>query len=140
MENKKLVEILLIEDNPGDVRLIEEALRDSKLINKINVIPDGAQASDFLFKRKDFKNAKDPDLIILDLNLPLKDGIELLTEIKNSNKLKNIPVVILTSSKAEEDILKTYKLHASRYITKPSNFDNYIQKVKTIEDLIKKMN
>jgi two-component system, chemotaxis family, response regulator Rcp1 len=139
MENKKSIEILLVEDNPGDVRLIEEALKDSKRISKIHVVTDGVEASDFLFKKKNHHAARVPDLIILDINLPKKDGIELLTEIKEDEKLKKIPVVMLTSSKAEDDILKTYKLHASCYITKPSDFNNFIEKVKAIEDLIKNL-
>jgi two-component system, chemotaxis family, response regulator Rcp1 len=139
MENKKTIELLLVEDNPGDVRLIEEALKDSKRISKIHVVSDGVEAADFLFKRKNYLNARVPDLIILDINLPKKDGIELLTEIKEDEKLKKIPVVMLTSSKAEDDILKTYKLHASCYITKPSDFNNFIEKVKAIEDLIKNL-
>lgn len=106
MEQKKAIEILLIEDNPGDVRLIEEALKDSKRIDKIHVVTDGVEATDFLFKRKKYIDARIPDLIILDINLPKKDGIEVLTEIKEDDKLNKIPVVMLTSSKAEDDILK----------------------------------
>jgi CheY-like chemotaxis protein len=139
MENKKLFVILLVEDNPGDVRLIKEALKGSKWISEIRVVSDGVEASDFLFKRENYKNVQAPDLIILDINLPKKDGMELLTEIREDDKLKDIPVVMLTSSKAEEDILKTYKLHANRYITKPVDFDNFIQKVQSIEDLIKNL-
>jgi two-component system, chemotaxis family, response regulator Rcp1 len=136
MENEKLVCILLVEDNPGDVRLVKEALKESKVIKNINVVSDGMEAADFLFRRGKYKYAQIPDLILLDINLPKKNGIELLAEIKTDEKLKKIPVVILTSSKAEEDILKTYKLHASRYITKPSDLDVFINKIQSIEDLI----
>ena len=135
MRRIKLVDILLVEDNIGDVRLTQEALKGSKIINKIHVAKDGMEASDFLFKRKDYKNNEIiPGLIILDLNLPKKSGLELLSEIKGDEYLKKIPVVVLTSSEAEEDVLKSYKLHASCYINKPMDFEKYEKIVSSIEN------
>ena len=134
MENLKIVDILLVEDNPGDIRLAQEALKDSKIKNKIHVASDGMEATDFLFKREQFKDAPRPDLIILDLNLPKKDGREVLAEIKEDDDLKRIPVVILTISRAEEDILKTYNLHANCYISKPLDLSKFMEVVKSIED------
>jgi chemotaxis family two-component system response regulator Rcp1 len=134
MENLKIIDILLIEDNTGDARLAQEALKDSKIKNKLHVASDGIEATDFLFKRNKYKNAPRPDLIILDLNLPKKDGREVLAEIKADDNLKRIPVVILTISKAEEDILKTYNLHANCYITKPLDLNKFMEVVKSIED------
>ena len=134
MENFKIIDILLVEDNSGDARLAQEALKESKIKNQLYIINDGMAATDFLFKRNDYKDAPRPDLIILDLNLPKKDGREVLAEIKADEDLKRIPVVILTISKAEEDILKTYNLHANCYITKPLDFDKFIEVIKSIED------
>ncbi|MFH0865437.1 MAG: response regulator [Bacteroidota bacterium] len=134
MENLKIIDILLIEDNPGDARLAQESLKDSKVKNKIHIVYDGVQATDFLFRKNDYKDAPRPDLIILDLNLPKKDGREVLAEIKEDDDLKRIPVVILTISKAEEDILKTYNLHANCYITKPLDLNKFMEVVKSIED------
>jgi len=137
MENEKLVrsiDILLVEDNPGDARLAKEALTDSKIKNKLHFASDGEEAADFLFRRGKFEDAPRPDLILLDLNLPKKDGRELLAEIKNDPHLKRIPVVILTTSKAEEDIIKTYNLHANCYITKPLDLDQFMKVVRTIEE------
>jgi len=134
MENFKIIDILIVEDNPGDARLAQEALKESKIKNQLHIVNDGMAATDFLFKRNDYKDAPRPDLIILDLNLPKKDGREVLAEIKTEENLKSIPVVILTTSKAEEDILKTYNLHANCYITKPLDFDKFMEVVKSIED------
>jgi CheY-like chemotaxis protein len=134
MENFKIVDILLVEDNLGDVRLAQEALKESKVKNQLHIVNDGVAATDFLYKRNDYKDAPSPDLIILDLNLPKKNGREVLAEIKEDENLKRIPVVILTISKAEEDILKTYNLHANCYIMKPLDFDKFIKVVKSIED------
>ena len=134
MENFKIIDILLVEDNPGDVRLAQEALKESKVRNQLHIVNDGMAATDFLFKRNDYKDAPRPDLIILDLNLPKKDGREVLAEIKADENLKRIPIVIFTTSKAEEDILKTYNLHANCYITKPLNFDKFMEVIKSIED------
>ncbi|MGD9489343.1 MAG: response regulator [Calditrichaceae bacterium] len=128
------VEILLVEDNPGDIRLTQEALKEGKVHNNLHVAEDGVEALDFLFNRGKFVNTPRPDLILLDLNLPKKDGREVLDEIKNHPSLKYIPVVILTTSSAEQDILKTYSLHANCYITKPVDLEQFIKVVRTIED------
>jgi CheY-like chemotaxis protein len=128
------IEILLVEDNEGDVGLVEEVFEDARIRNIIHVAEDGEEAMQFLNKEKKFINAPTPDLILLDLNLPGKDGREVLEEIKTDNKLKSIPVVVLTTSKAEEDIVKSYDLHANSYITKPVDFDQFIRVVKSIED------
>jgi CheY-like chemotaxis protein len=134
MKNFKIIDILLVEDNSGDARLAKEALKESKIKNQLYIVNDGMAAIDFLFKKNDYKDAPRPDLIILDLNLPKKDGCEVLAEVKADEDLKRIPVVVLTISKAEEDILKTYNLHANCYITKPLNFDKFIEVIKSIED------
>jgi two-component system, chemotaxis family, response regulator Rcp1 len=128
------IDILLVEDNLGDARLAQEALKDSKIKNKLHIVTDGEEASDFLSKKGKYSNAPRPDLILLDLNLPKKDGRELLAEIKNDPDLKRIPVVILTISKAEEDIIKTYNLHANCYITKPIDLDQFMKVIKSIEE------
>jgi CheY-like chemotaxis protein len=131
---QKTIEILLVEDNPGDVRLTMEALKECKVRNKLYVVEDGIEALAFLRKQGKYANFPRPDLILLDLNLPVKDGRAVLTEIKEAPSLRRIPVVILTTSKAEEDIIKTYDLHANCYITKPVDFDQFINIVKKIED------
>jgi CheY-like chemotaxis protein len=128
------IEILLVEDNPGDVRLTIEALKEGKVANKINVAVDGIEALAFLRREGKYENAPKPDLILLDLNLPKKNGREVLAEIKMNTHLKCIPVVILTSSQAEKDIVTTYNLHANCYITKPVDFDQFIDVVKSIEN------
>jgi two-component system, chemotaxis family, response regulator Rcp1 len=128
------VEILLVEDNPGDVRLTMEALKDSRLLNHIHVVKDGIQALAFLHHEGDYASAPRPSLILLDLNLPRKDGREVLAEIKVDPVLRSIPVVVLTTSEAEQDIIKSYNLHANCYITKPFDLEKFIQVVKTIED------
>jgi two-component system, chemotaxis family, response regulator Rcp1 len=128
------VEILMIEDNPGDVRLTQEALKTGRLWNHLAVARDGIEAMEYLHRAGPFQNATVPDLILLDLNLPRKDGREVLAEIKADDSLKLIPVVVLTTSKAEEDILKSYKLHANCYITKPVDFAQFVAVVKSIED------
>ncbi|WP_291099399.1 MULTISPECIES: response regulator [unclassified Flavobacterium] len=133
MENIKFVEILLIEDNPGDARLTQEALNDGKVKNNLHIVYDGIEATDFLFKRNKYKDAPRPDLIILDLNLPKKNGHEVLAEIKAYETLKSIPVVILTTSKAEEDILKSYKSHANCFLTKPIDLIEFFEMIKSIE-------
>jgi two-component system, chemotaxis family, response regulator Rcp1 len=130
----KPIEILLVEDNPGDVRLTIEALKDAKVVNHLSVARDGVQALALLRQEGSYAGAPRPDLVLLDLNLPLKDGRQVLAEIKTDDGLKRIPVVILTTSKAEEDILKTYNLHANCYITKPVDLDQFINVVKSIED------
>ncbi len=134
MMNLKFVEILLIEDNPGDARLTQEALKDGKVRNNLHIVYDGAEATDFLFKRDQYKNAPRPDLIILDLNLPKKNGQEVLAEIKADENLKSIPVIILTISKAEMDIVKAYNLHANCFLVKPIDLNQFFEVVKSIED------
>ena len=128
------IEILLVEDNPGYVRLTIEALKEGKVANEINVAVDGIEALAFLRREGKYENAPKPDLILLDLNLPKKNGREVLAEIKMNSHLKCIPVVILTSSQAEKDIVTTYNLHANCYITKPVDFDQFIKVVKSIEN------
>ena len=128
------IDILLVEDNPGDVRLTEEALKEGKVWNRHSVARDGVVALEFLRREGTFAGAPTPDLILLDLNLPRKDGREVLGEIKEDTKLRNIPVVILTTSKAEEDILRSYRLHANCYITKPVDLEQFMNVVKTVED------
>ena len=129
----KPIEILLVEDNPGDVRLTVEALKEGKLRNHMNVVGDGEQAMAYLRKEGPYADAARPDLVLLDLNLPRKDGREVLADMKEDADLKRIPVVVLTTSKAEEDILKMYNLHANCYITKPVDLDQFIGVVKSIE-------
>jgi CheY-like chemotaxis protein len=130
----KPVEILLVEDNPGDVDLTREALEIGKLSNTLHVVSDGEAAMAFLRREGQYAKAPRPDLVLLDLNLPRKNGREVLAEIKSDANLKRIPVVILTTSKAEEDILKTYNLHANCYVTKPMDLDQFIKVVKAIEE------
>ena len=129
----KPIEILMVEDNPGDVRLTMEALRETKMNNNLRVIRDGTEALAFLNHEGEYGNASRPDLILLDLNIPGKDGREVLKEIKADERLSRIPVVILTTSQAEEDILKTYDLHANCYITKPVDLDQFVKVVRSIE-------
>ena len=129
----KLIDILLIEDNPGDVDLTREALEESKIKNNLNVAMDGQQALDFLYKKGEFSDSPTPDLILLDLNLPNIDGREVLANIKKHKDLRRIPVVILTSSKADEDILQVYNLHANCYVQKPLDFKSFTEIVKQIE-------
>jgi len=128
------VEILLVEDNPGDVGLTRETLKDSKLLNHMSVVGDGVEAMALLRREGKYANTTRPDLILLDLNLPKKDGREVLREIKTDEQLRRIPVVVLTTSSAEQDILKTYDLHANCYITKPVNLDQFSAVVKAIEE------
>lgn len=134
MDNTSSVEILLVEDNPGDVRLTIEALKESKVCNNLNVVSDGMEAMAYLRREGQYANAPRPDLILLDLNLPGKDGREVLSEIKADEDLKCIPVVVLTTSAAEQDILRTYRLHANCYITKPVDLDQFIMIVQNIQD------
>jgi chemotaxis family two-component system response regulator Rcp1 len=127
------VDVLLIEDNPGDVRLTKEALKDAKLKIHMHVVGDGMEAMAFLRKQGKYASSPRPDLVLLDLNLPKKDGRQVLAEIKDDTDLKRIPVVIITSSKAEEDVLKSYNLHANCYVTKPLDLDQFITVVQSIE-------
>ena len=124
---------MLIEDNPGDVRLTKEALKEGKLINNLHVVEDGVEALAFLRKEGNYKNEPLPDLILLDLNLPKKDGRELLAEIKEDEHFKQIPVVVLTTSKAEADIIQSYESHANCYITKPVDMNQFIKIVEYVE-------
>ena len=128
------VEILLVEDNPGDVRLTREALREGKVHNVLHVARDGVEALRFLRREDEYADAVRPDLILLDLNLPRKDGREVLQDVKADPALRNIPVVVLTSSQAEQDIARAYDLHANCYVTKPVDLDQFIHVVRTIED------
>ena len=133
-DNVTPIEILLVEDSPGDVRLTQEALRDAKMKNTLHVASDGLEAISFLRRQGKHANAPRPDLILLDLNLPKKSGSEILEEIKLDPSLKSIPVVILTTSTAEQDILQSYQLHANCYITKPVDLDQFLKVVKAIDN------
>ena len=128
------IEILLVEDNPGDVLLTREALAEGKVFNNLHVAGDGDEALAFLHKHGEYASAPRPDLILLDLNLPRRSGREVLGEIKKDEQLKTIPVVILTTSSAEEDVWKTYQLHANCYITKPIDLDQFVKVVRSVED------
>jgi two-component system, chemotaxis family, response regulator Rcp1 len=130
----KPIEILLVEDNPADVRLTQEALKEGKVRNNLHVARDGIEAIEYLRRLGKWAGAPRPDLILLDLNLPRKDGREVLFEVKNDPELKAIPVVVLTTSSAEQDIFKSYKLHANCYITKPVDLEQFVQVVKSIDD------
>lgn len=129
----KPIEILLVEDNPGDVVLTREALRDDKINITLRVVADGEEAMNYLYRRGPYTRALRPDLILLDLNLPKKDGREVLAEIKNDLALRKIPVVILTTSQADEDILKAYALNANCYVQKPIDLEQFIKVVRSIE-------
>lgn len=128
------IEILLVEDNPGDVLLTREALEESKVLNNLHVVNDGDEALEFLYQKGKYADAPQPDLILLDLNLPRRDGREVLAEIKEDSRLRVIPIVILTTSTSEEDILNTYELHANCYITKPLDLHQFVKVVKSVED------
>lgn len=128
------IEILLVEDNPADVRLTMETIKDYKVKNRLEVVGNGVDAMDFLRRKGKFADKKRPDLILLDLNLPGKDGREVLAEIKVDPDLSRIPVVVLTSSEAEQDIIKAYNLHVNCYITKPVGLTQFVKVVKSIED------
>ena len=132
--NRRAIEILLVEDNPGDVRLTREALVESKLRNTLWVAGDGVDAMAFLRKEGAYRHAPTPDLILLDLNLPRKDGREVLADVKSDPRLRHIPVVILTTSSAEEDVLRTYDLHANCYILKPVALNEFLKVVRAIEN------
>jgi CheY-like chemotaxis protein len=134
MEKLSVVDVLLVEDDPGDVVLIREAFEYNKVHNTLHVVSDGVEALDFLYRREGHENAPRPDLVLLDLNLPRKDGREVLEEVKADRDLRTIPVVVLTTSEAEEDILRSYDLHANAYVTKPVDFDRFIEVVRLIDD------
>ncbi len=128
------IEVLLVEDNPGDAELTRIALQDSKISINLNVVEDGVEAMAFLRRQDNYARKPHPDIVLLDLNLPRKDGREVLAEIKSDDKLKRIPVVVLTTSQSEEDILKAYNLAANCYITKPVDFDQFVKIVQSIEN------
>jgi CheY-like chemotaxis protein len=128
------IEVLLVEDNPADARLMREALKDAKVQSQISIVSDGAQALEFLRHEGKYQSAPRPDLILLDLNLPKKDGREVLAEIKNDPDLMLIPVAVLTTSQAHQDIIKAYKLHANCYITKPMELEHFARVVESFED------
>jgi two-component system response regulator len=133
-QGSRPVDILLVEDSPTDVLLAQEALEEAKVLNTLHVVSDGVEAMQYLRREAPFQDATRPDLVLLDLNLPRKDGREVLAEIKADAKLKTIPVVVLTTSKAEEDILRAYGLHANCYVAKPVDFDRFALVVKAIEN------
>ena len=132
--NGRPVEILLVEDNPGDVRLTKEALKEGKLLNKLSVVGDGIEALAFLRREGKFADSTRPDMILLDLNLPKKSGLEVLADVKADKNLRRTPVVVLTTSQAEQDIVKSYNLYANCYVTKPVGLEQFVQVVKSIED------
>jgi chemotaxis family two-component system response regulator Rcp1 len=132
--NVQPIDILMVEDNPADVRLTNEALKEGKIAHELHVVGDGVQAMAYLKKEGEYAQADRPDLILLDLNLPKKDGREVLAEIKKDPELMRIPVVVLTTSRGEEDVLGAYDLHANCYITKPVNYDQFINVVRAIEE------
>jgi CheY-like chemotaxis protein len=130
----KPIAVLLVEDDPGDVVLVTEAFEHNKVANLLHTVQDGVEAIAFLRKEAPYEDAPTPDLILLDLNLPRKDGREVLEEIKADEYLRRIPVVVLTTSKAEEDVLRSYDLHANAYVTKPVDFDRFIEVVRQIDE------
>lgn len=132
LENGRPAEFLLVEDNPGDVRLTREALKECKLSNNLSVVGDGVEAIAFLKQQGQYANAPRPDVILLDLNLPRKGGREVLAEIKADSSLRRIPVVVITSSEAEQDVLASYDLHVNCYVTKPVDLDQFIKVVRSI--------
>jgi CheY-like chemotaxis protein len=130
----RVVDILLVEDNPGDVRLIVEGLHERTVRHNLHVVHDGVEALEFLRRTGRFADAVRPDLILLDLNLPRMDGREVLGEVKSDPDLKTIPVVVLTTSRAEQDILQSYQLHANCYVTKPVDLEEFLEVIKSIEE------
>ncbi|MEU3979212.1 response regulator [Streptomyces sp. NPDC026672] len=128
------IDVLLVEDDPGDELMTREAFEDNKIGNTLHVVRDGEEALDFLYRRREHTDAPRPDLILLDLNLPKYDGRQVLEQIKSDPELSHIPVVVLTTSAAEEDILRSYKLHANAYVTKPVDLDQFIAAVRQIDD------
>jgi CheY-like chemotaxis protein len=128
------IHVLLVEDDPGDVLMTQEAFEHHKLRNQLHVVSDGVEALAFLRREGEFADAPRPGLILLDLNLPRKDGREVLEEVKNDASLRSIPIVVLTTSQAEEDILRSYNLHANAYVAKPVDFERFIQVIRQIDD------
>jgi CheY-like chemotaxis protein len=133
-DGRSPIEVLLIEDDPGDVLMTQEAFEEHKLRNKLTVVTDGDAALSYLRREGEYKDAVVPDLILLDLNLPRRDGREVLAEIKKDDRLGRIPVVVLTTSQADEDIMRSYELHANAYVTKPVDFDRFIAVVRQIDE------
>src|SRR5882757_5604403 len=130
----RLIEVLLVEDDPGDVLMTQEAFAEHKVKNNLSVVTDGVEALAYLRREGKYADAHIPDLILLDLNLPRKDGREVLAEVKGDPELRAIPVVVLTTSQAEEDVLRSYDLHANAYVTKPVDFDRFIEVVRQIDE------
>ena len=128
------IQILLVEDSPSDVKLTFEALKQAKVANLVSHVEDGVQAMEFVRRQGQYSQSPRPDLILLDLNLPRKDGREVLKELKEDPSLRSIPVVVLTTSKAEQDVLRSYQLHANCYVTKPVNFERFLEVVQSIEN------
>ncbi len=133
-DDARPIDILLVEDNPGDVVLTREALKQGKVLVNLHVAKDGVDATDFLWRRGAYVGAPRPDIVLLDLNLPRKDGRELLSEMKADPVVRRVPVVVLTTSKAEEDILRTYDLHVNCYVTKPVDFEQFIRVIRSVEE------
>ena len=130
----KVIDVLLVEDDPGDVLMTREAFEDNKVANRLAVVSDGVSAMEYLRKEGPYADAPTPDLVLLDLNLPRMDGREVLQALKQDDQLRRIPVVVLTTSEAEEDVLRSYSLHANAYVTKPVDFDRFIDVVRQIDD------
>jgi CheY-like chemotaxis protein len=128
------IEVLLVEDDEGDVLMTREALAEGKVLNRLNVVNDGVEAVEYLRREGDYSEAARPDLILLDLNLPKKDGRQVLEEVKEDESLRRIPVIVLTTSGADEDILRSYNLHANAYVTKPVDFDRFVEVIRQIDD------
>jgi CheY-like chemotaxis protein len=130
----RAIDVLLVEDDPGDVLLIREAFEHNKVLNELSVVADGVEALAFLRREGEHADAPRPDLVLLDLNLPRKDGRQVLAEVKSDPDLRQLPVVVLTTSEAEEDVLRSYDLHANAYVTKPVDFDRFIEVVRQIDE------
>ncbi len=130
-EHSRPAEILLVEDNPGDVELIQEALQSGKVLNRISIAEDGEVAISFLHREKGYENAPRPDLVLLDLNIPKRNGFEVLAEIRNNSDLSHVPIVILTSSQADRDIVRSYSLHANCFVSKPVDVDEFLSVVRS---------
>jgi len=128
------IEVLLVEDDEGDVLMTREALAEGKVINRLNVVNDGVEAVEYLRRDGKYSDASRPDLILLDLNLPKKDGRQVLEEVKADDSLRRIPVIVLTTSAADEDVLRSYDLHANAYVTKPVDFDRFVEVIRQIDD------
>jgi CheY-like chemotaxis protein len=128
------IEVLLVEDDEGDVLMTREALDEGKVLNRLNVVGDGVEALEYLRRNEPYAGAARPDLVLLDLNLPKRDGRQVLEEIKSDPELRRIPVVVLTTSEAEEDVLRSYDLHANAYVTKPVDFDRFVQVIQQIDE------